>query len=257
MIPSSSPSESDGSVGKKSIASIDVAIARQIFSIKWLVVVGDCLFVASLSCFSVVQGFNHELVVEKSHFSDSTTELHRTQDAEAAPTGLNTLPPMFPSLQGRFQSKTMNVVSLLLCTVGLYYFAHSFFLAKRNLPNRATCDEAPDLLQQYLGFTQIETDLLQRYGLLLSNSTTSRNGCWMSRRIDSLVIIIIDALRFDFALYNLPQSVGKRIAAAAEAGTTRQQYSRLVQFVADPPTVTMQRIKGLTTGGVGVLWMIL
>jgi GPI ethanolamine phosphate transferase 3 subunit O len=196
---------------------------------------------------------SHELVVEKSHFSSAgnTTQKQR-------PRGLNTLPPMFPSLQGRFQSKTMNVVSLLLCTVGLYYFAHSFFLAKRNLPNRATCDEAPDLLQQYLGFTQIETDLLQRYGLLLSNSTTSRNGCWMSRRIDSLVIIIIDALRFDFALYNLPQSVGKRIAAAAaEAGTTKQHYSRLVQFVADPPTVTMQRIKGLTTGGVSVLWMIL
>ena len=62
----------------------------------------------------------------------------------------------------------------------------------------------------------------------------------MNRVVDSLVILVVDALRFDFAYYNLPNSVGKRLGTKS---------SRLFQFVADPPTVTMQRLKALTTGG--------
>jgi GPI ethanolamine phosphate transferase 3 subunit O len=63
----------------------------------------------------------------------------------------------------------------------------------------------------------------------------------MERRVDSMVIIVIDALRFDFALHSLPNSVGARLQ--------NHNASRLLQFVADPPTVTMQRLKALTTGG--------
>ena len=73
-------------------------------------------------------------------------------------------------------------------------------------------------------------------------------GCWTSRRIDSLVILVVDALRFDFARDHLPLSVGSRLFPGSKKDGTRG-YSRLYQFVADPPTVTMQRLKALTTGG--------
>ena len=62
----------------------------------------------------------------------------------------------------------------------------------------------------------------------------------MERKAHSLVYIVVDALRFDFALYDLPRSLGKRFT---------QHKGQLFQFVADPPTVTMQRLKALTTGG--------
>jgi phosphatidylinositol glycan class O len=64
----------------------------------------------------------------------------------------------------------------------------------------------------------------------------------MPRRVDAVAVIVVDALRFDFALESLPLSIGSRLPS--HDGT-----SQLFQFIADPPTVTMQRIKGMTTGG--------
>ena len=78
-----------------------------------------------------------------------------------------------------------------------------------------------------------------------NNENDHRSGCWLPRKVDSLVILVVDALRFDFARDHLPMSVGARLASQ---GKNRTTASQLLQFVADPPTVTMQRLKGLTTG---------
>lgn len=81
------------------------------------------------------------------------------------------------------------------------------------------------------------------------NDDTTKTGCWLNRRIDSLVILVVDALRFDFARYRLPLSVGARIFPDEQKQSKKTtSSSQLLQFVADPPTVTMQRLKGLTTG---------
>lgn len=122
---------------------------------------------------------------------------------------------------------------------GLYMFITSFFLAKRSLPVISDCDEAAALLRETLGLTLEETNNLEKQGLV--SSKESNKGCWMERRVDSAVVIVVDALRFDFALHHLPLSVGARLA--------NSNSSRLLQFVADPPTVTMQRLKALATGG--------
>ena len=53
-------------------------------------------------------------------------------------------------------------------------------------------------------------------------------------------MLIVDALRFDFA---------PEFPTIAQTLAKHQNYSRLFQFVADAPTTTMQRLKGLTTGG--------
>ena len=126
----------------------------------------------------------------------------------------------------------------LLSLLGLYWFAASFFLAKKSLTQRSTCEEAPALLRNHLGLIEAEIQAS------LSHITS---GCWSNRRVDSLVILVVDALRFDFAQYHLPQSIGSRISSTPHGNVTTS--SQLLQFVADPPTVTMQRLKGLTTGG--------
>jgi GPI ethanolamine phosphate transferase 3 subunit O len=157
--------------------------------------------------------------------------------------------------------RRLDILAILLALTGLYWFAASFFLAKRSLPDRSSCDEAATLLMDTLGLTRAETEKLQQQGIL-STAGLSRRGCWMNRVVDSVVILVVDALRFDFAYYNLPNSVGKRLTMAklyyAEQGRNIQDTNittpgppgaRLFQFVADPPTVTMQRLKALTTGG--------
>jgi phosphatidylinositol glycan class O len=137
----------------------------------------------------------------------------------------------------RSKSKLVDLVVPILAIGGLYWFSASFFLAKRSLPHVSVCDEAPSLLQDILGLTTDEANAV-------AESHHNLHGCWLDRRVDSLVILVVDALRFDFARYELPLSVGSRISKLANRTTA----SQLLQFVADPPTVTMQRLKGLTTG---------
>lgn len=145
-----------------------------------------------------------------------------------------------PIGEGRRRSK--DALAILLAVAGLYWFAASFFLAKRSLVHTSHCNEAESLLREQLGLTDSEIAILKRQKIL-SGTATSRQGCWMDRRVDSMVILLVDALRFDFAYYNLPQSIGRRLQQH------NNNASRLFQFIADPPTVTMQRLKALTTGG--------
>ena len=132
----------------------------------------------------------------------------------------------------------------LVALGGLYWFSTSFFLAKRSLPFVSKCDEARTMLQDVLLLSMEEANLVLGNGE--DDETTDRQGCWRPRKIDSLVILVVDALRFDFARKHLPMSVGARISPQKNNRTAGA--SHLLQFVADPPTVTMQRLKGLTTG---------
>lgn len=163
------------------------------------------------------------------HISNSTMVIIRRHGAE------------------RQRRKLADVIVPLLAIGGLYWFAASFFLAKRSLPYVSTCDEATSLLKEYLNLTPDEVRLV-----LPNHESGERLGCWLNRRIDSLIILVIDALRFDFARYRLPKSIGARIFPQEEvdssSSSSKRTSSQLLQFVADPPTVTMQRLKGLTTG---------
>lgn len=155
-----------------------------------------------------------------------------------------------------------DVLAVVLVLTGLYWFAASFFLAKQSLVQTSECDEAVTLLQTQLGLTSVETDRLVRSGILSPPHQQTRAGCWMDRRASSMIMLLVDALRFDFAYYNFPRSIGQRLKKTTaninnHNGKQEQQQSsisssfssRLFQFIADPPTVTMQRLKGLTTGG--------
>ena len=116
----------------------------------------------------------------------------------------------------------------------------------------------------------VEDHLIQKIGDLgiiskEGDDGEELEGCWMPRRVDAMAVIVVDALRFDFAVEHLPKSVGARLKAEqirrerrlkdadidsqSSNATVALGQSQLYQFVADPPTVTMQRLKGLTTGG--------
>jgi phosphatidylinositol glycan class O len=143
----------------------------------------------------------------------------------------------------------MDLLLPVIALGGLYWFSASFFLAKRSLPFVSKCDEARTMLKEVLSLSNEEIDMvIGSQNNNNKNDNDPRNGCWLPRKVDSLVILVVDALRFDFARYHLPMSVGARLPSPDEANTNRTTSSQLLQFVADPPTVTMQRLKGLTTG---------
>jgi phosphatidylinositol glycan class O len=124
--------------------------------------------------------------------------------------------------------KQMKATAITLCLafVGLALFCKGLFLTRYELRNR------------------------------------SEGGGWMPPRHSRLVLFIIDALREDMVTLqrsNDGQETACATAVCRYAHNRMQFAQRLVMqdssqtalfvFEADPPTVTSQRLKGLTTGG--------
>ncbi|ORX46080.1 alkaline phosphatase-like protein [Hesseltinella vesiculosa] len=65
-----------------------------------------------------------------------------------------------------------------------------------------------------------------------------------------VILVVVDALRFDFMIQDATkdQYYRNRLPIIDHLRTTQPDNTLLYQFQADPPTTTMQRIKGLMTG---------
>ncbi|CAH1797316.1 unnamed protein product, partial [Owenia fusiformis] len=97
-----------------------------------------------------------------------------------------------------------------------------------------------------------------------SHNDVSKNGsCWMAQSYSKAVLIVIDALRFDFMKYNASLQLNSLLPYQNRMKTVHKllhKYpynSKLYKFIADPPTTTMQRLKGLTTVDNGILKRLL
>lgn len=85
--------------------------------------------------------------------------------------------------------------------------------------------------------------------------STPSEGCWHPKTFDKAVIIIMDALRYDFTVPFQPSHDNEKpyyfhnaLLVLHETATKRPDSAFLLPFIADPPTTTLQRLKGLTTG---------
>jgi len=80
-------------------------------------------------------------------------------------------------------------------------------------------------------------------------------GCWHPKTFDKAVVIIVDALRYDFTVPFHPENQAGQphhfqnaLPFLYEIATQQPNNAFLLPFIADPPTTTLQRLKGLTTG---------
>jgi len=84
--------------------------------------------------------------------------------------------------------------------------------------------------------------------------SSSSHGCWHPKTFDRAVILVVDALRYDFVAPVPRDDVAhnaryhNRMKSVHKALEERSRNSLLYEFVADPPTTTLQRITALTTG---------
>jgi GPI ethanolamine phosphate transferase 3 subunit O len=92
---------------------------------------------------------------------------------------------------------------------------------------------------------------------VLQTSVESSNGtgCWYPRKFSKAVIIVIDALRYDFTVpfvasagESEPKQFHNAFPILYDTARTRPENAFLLPFIADPPTTTLQRLQGLTTG---------
>jgi phosphatidylinositol glycan class O len=120
-------------------------------------------------------------------------------------------------------SQPSRVATILLCWLfilklaGLYLFTNGFLLSRLSLTNTSEC-----------------------------------HGCASLQTHKRAVFIIIDALRFDFITPNPPQPFNDahhNVITLPKELTAKYPYNSFIfNAHSDPPTATMQRIKGFTTG---------
>ena len=119
----------------------------------------------------------------------------------------------------------------LLHVAGIYFFTRGFLLTRLVLDHKSECTSAPLTIPGHQQGSYV-------------------NGCWYPRSFDKAVIIIIDALRYDFTVpYDAkPSHFHNVLSIFHETALETPQNAFLLPFIADPPTSTLQRLKGLTTG---------
>ncbi|KAK0898204.1 mannose-ethanolamine phosphotransferase gpi13 [Friedmanniomyces endolithicus] len=121
--------------------------------------------------------------------------------------------------------------------LGIYLFCGGFLLSRLVLQDRSQCHLPPIEVQHDYTVGSIES------------------GCWHPKSFDKAVVILVDALRYDFTVPfqprpgdDQPRHFHNALPVLYETSVDKPNNAFLRPFIADPPTTTLQRLKGLTTG---------
>ncbi|KAG3165316.1 hypothetical protein PI126_g4702 [Phytophthora idaei] len=135
---------------------------------------------------------------------------------------------------------------LALHAAALYLFTTGFFLTRFEVSDLSSCQASPS------NTNAVPTHLRGGHEDFSSSDDGAPKGCWMPRRFRRVVFVVIDALRFDFAATGSSAQrstfYSDRLPILNDTLASEPEHALLLKFVADPPTMTMQRLKGLTTG---------
>ncbi|GMH19752.1 hypothetical protein Nepgr_021593 [Nepenthes gracilis] len=128
---------------------------------------------------------------------------------------------------------------ILIHSIAIFLFTRGFLLTRTELPHSSNCSD----------IAQCPCVSLPRD----EDNPLPNQTCWTESSIDRLVIIVLDALRYDFVA---PSTFFKdkkpwmdKLPVLQKLASEPGLSSRIFKAIADPPTTSLQRLKGLTTGG--------
>ncbi|EHA52680.1 hypothetical protein MCOR27_001994 [Pyricularia oryzae] len=129
---------------------------------------------------------------------------------------------------------------LFIHAAGILVFTSGFLLSRLVLEEKSTCAEPP-------------TAVLPNGNLLgikdWKGRGTPDGGCWHPKTFSKAVVVLIDALRYDFVVPVDDQAeYHNAFPFMHRMAVEKPNNAFLRPFIADPPTATLQRLKGLTTG---------
>ncbi|ODV97360.1 hypothetical protein PACTADRAFT_38885 [Pachysolen tannophilus NRRL Y-2460] len=106
------------------------------------------------------------------------------------------------------------------------------------------------IILQLIGVTFFLKGFLLSRTVLDNTSTCVNENCFKPSHFNKAVLIVIDALRFDFVIPNegSKEMYHNQLPVLYDLTQSHKENSLLLKFIADPPTTTLQRLKGLTTG---------
>ncbi|KAJ1960699.1 mannose-ethanolamine phosphotransferase gpi13 [Dipsacomyces acuminosporus] len=146
----------------------------------------------------------------------------------------------------------LSAMFLAVSAIGFWLFSRGFLLTRMVLPDHS--------LSSALPFTPEQT-----FGPVPGGSSKELRPCgWYPPKFDRTIVLVVDALRIDFATWSDALSstdVGpdshtplrlkpyhNRLPVIDALTKQHPEQAMLYRFRADPPTTTLQRLKGLTTG---------
>ena len=115
--------------------------------------------------------------------------------------------------------------------MGIYFFTRGFLLTRLVLDKKSECLHPPLAIASH-------------------QQGSYSHGCWYPKSFDKTIVVIIDALRYDFTVPfdGHPRHFHNALTVLHETAVESPHDAFLLPFIADPPTATLQRLKGLTTG---------
>ncbi|KAG0369923.1 hypothetical protein BC939DRAFT_439089 [Gamsiella multidivaricata] len=123
----------------------------------------------------------------------------------------------------------------------IYLFTRGFLLSRSVLDSKSECNN-----------TNVDESVFSHHG---RGRSQEQPECWYPQQYKKAVIIVIDALRFDFVVphTDLPSNEEEpyylnKLPVIHDLLEKQPDNTLVFQFVADPPTTTLQRLKALTTG---------
>lgn len=140
---------------------------------------------------------------------------------------------------------------IALQVIALVFFTRGFLLSRPVLENHSECSVLPPL---FAHGSVPDPDQINAAYMFEAAAAASGNsfdkGCWEPKKFEKAVLLVIDALRFDFTVPG-PESPAHYLNALPfmyDTAVSSPENALLLKFIADPPTTTLQRLKGLTTG---------
>lgn len=134
------------------------------------------------------------------------------------------------------------ILFAVLQSIAIAFFTRGFLLSRNVLPDISTCSQQKSLLPGF--FDSQDSD---------NGHNDGNNECFHPSPFKKSIVLVIDALRFDFTI-PIPESDNpnpyfhNNFDIFYNTFINNPENSLLLKFIADPPTTTLQRLKGLTTG---------
>ncbi|KAJ4981905.1 hypothetical protein NE237_032742 [Protea cynaroides] len=147
---------------------------------------------------------------------------------------------------------------LILHCVAILLFTRGFLLTRTELSSFSHCSDvlhspcfphqSEDLSTSSSSSPSINLSMTDRL------EVGDRDGrCWTKPAVDRLVIVLLDALRFDFVapstFFDEKMPWMDKLQVLQKLASDERSSARIFKAIADPPTTSLQRLKGLTTGG--------
>nr|CAB3476711.1 unnamed protein product [Digitaria exilis] len=122
------------------------------------------------------------------------------------------------------------VAILAVHSLAVYLFTRGFLLTRTELDLHSSRDDRPP-----------------------QGDVSAGCSSWPPPAVDRLVIVVLDALRFDFVAPStfFPEKHPwmDKLPVLQELAANEKTSARIFKALADPPTTSLQRLKALTTGG--------